>query len=200
MRIVLASKSPRRKEILENLGVKFETVTRDTDETSDIKDPHGLVRELSARKGKAVLDSLTLSGETLVIAADTVVAVRSGDGYEILGKPKDAEDAGRMLRMLSGGSHEVVSGIYLIYFDGKELRYASASESTEVLFDKMSEEEIGRYIASGEPFDKAGAYAIQGHASPYISGIRGDYFNVVGLPTYRLCKTAKDEFGINLIT
>lgn len=191
MRIILASKSPRRKEILENLGLKFEIIVADADESSDIRDPHELVATLAARKGRAVLGKLDGDTvDTLIIASDTLVYA---DG-EFLGKPRDKTDAERMIRMLSGERHEVVSGIYL-YLNGKEV---SAATATGVVFDKMTEGEIAAYLATDEPYDKAGAYAIQGKASAYISGIEGDYFNVVGLPVNLLKRTLKERFDIDI--
>ena len=188
---ILASKSPRRKEILENLGVAFETVTADTDESSDVTDPRRLVEILSERKGLAVRDLLLAEGrdltDTVIISSDTVVAV---DG-QILGKPRDAEDARRMLRLLSGRAHEVVSGIALI---GSE-RSGVAHEVTEVVFDEWSDVIIDAYIERAQPYDKAGAYAIQGLASAWIKGIHGCYFNVVGLPVHRLNTLYTEIFG-----
>ncbi len=191
LRIILASKSPRRREILENLGVKFEIVVEDTDESSNIKDPSELVMTLAARKGRAVLKKLGGKlDNTLVIACDTLVY---SDG-EFLGKPRDRADAERMIKMLSGDSHSVISGIY-VYYNGCE---AKASAETRVFFDKLTKEDINAYLDTGEPYDKAGAYAIQGRASEFISGIEGDYFNVVGLPVNTLCRLLKDRFGIKL--
>jgi len=188
MKIILASKSPRRREILENLGVRFEIVTADTDETSAESDPCRLVELLSRRKGEAVWERLLQEGrdvsDTVVIASDTVVAV---DG-EILGKPLDAADAKRMLRLLSGRRHEVVSGVCLIGMG----KIGTAHEVTEVEFDALDEETVARYVREQQPYDKAGAYAIQGAASAYIRGIRGCYFNVVGLPVHRLCRLYED--------
>jgi septum formation protein len=192
MRIILASKSPRRKEILENLGLQFEIIVADADEDCNLKDPSELVMTIATRKGRAVLESLdeNAKSDTLLIACDTLVYACG----EFLGKPRDDADAVRMLGMLSDDSHEVVSGLYL-YYNGKEICRA---ESTKVFFDKMTENDIRKYIESGEPRDKAGAYAIQGKASAYINGIEGDYFNVVGLPAHLLVKTVKEEFGIDL--
>lgn len=191
MKIILASKSPRRREILENLGLKFDIIVADADESSDIRDPQELVSTLAARKGRAVLERLGGdANDTLVIASDTLVYA---DG-EFLGKPCDREDAERMIRMLSGNSHDVVSGIYL-YYGGRE---ATAATATRVKFDKMTEDEIAAYLATDEPYDKAGAYAIQGKASAYISGIEGDYFNVVGLPVNLLKKTLKEKFYLDI--
>lgn len=192
MKIVLASKSPRRKEILELLGVDFDIQTADADESCDICEPSLLVRTLAARKGEALMAQRKGRGESnegvLFIACDTLVFA---DG-QILGKPRDRADAKRMLECLSGRSHEVYSGLYLS-LDGKSV---SAHASTEVIFSKMTESEIEKYLDSGEPFDKAGAYAVQGLAAVHIKGIKGDYFNVVGLPVNLLYETLKEEFGI----
>jgi septum formation protein len=192
MRVILASKSPRRKEILENLGVKFDVIVADADESCNIADPHQRVGALAKIKGKAVLEKLIESGEdgdTLIIASDTLVYACG----EFLGKPRDKEDARRMIRMLSGKNHSVVSGLYL-YLNEKE--YVGASE-TIVGFDEMTDGEIEDYINSSEPYDKAGGYAVQGLASLYVSGLEGDYFNVVGLPVNLLYKTLKNEFKID---
>ena len=194
MKIILASKSPRRREILESLGIKFDVLTCDTDESCNIKDPSEFVRELALRKGKAVEELVLLNGknddDSLIIAADTVVYA---DG-EILGKPRDRHDAHRMLSLLSGKEHSVISGICTIY-KGKAI--CSHSE-TKVTFAPLSDSEIDAYIASGEPNDKAGAYAIQGLASVFIRKIDGCYFNVVGLPTNRLYEMILDGFGIDI--
>ncbi len=190
MKIILASKSPRRREILESLGVTFEVITADADEHSDIREPKGRVSELAAIKGRAVLAAVGTTEETLIIASDTLVYAEG----EFLGKPRNKEDARRMIGLLSGKGHQVVSGLYL-NFCGREIGVA---ESTTVNFDPMTEEEIEAYISSDEPYDKAGAYGIQGRASVYINSIEGDYFNVVGLPVNLLCKTLKKEFGIDI--
>lgn len=182
MRVVLASRSPRRREILSMLGVNFDIVSADCDEDSTLSDPEALVMELALRKGRATRELLLARGEwnsdTLVIAADTVVAV----GDTVLGKPQDEADAVRMLGMLSGSTHRVISGIALLRGD-EEL---ADRDVTEVTFAPMTGKEIAAYVATGEPADKAGAYAVQGLASMYISGLKGCYFNVVGLPVYRL--------------
>lgn len=192
---ILASASPRRREILNNLGVPFEVFVTDVNEDSELTDAEGLSEELSARKGRAARERLLSEGRALdgllLIASDTTVAV----GNEILGKPADAEDAKRMLRLLSGGTHRVVSGIWL-GLDGRE---AVSHAVTEVEFAPMSEREIEYYIQTGEPFGKAGAYAIQGIASAWIRGIHGDYFNVVGLPVNRMCELFFEKFGENFL-
>ena len=196
MKYILASASPRRKEILRNLGLRFDVITSEADESCALTDPEALTRELSRRKGEAVRDALLskggLDGDTVIIASDTVVCC---DG-EILGKPRDRADAERMIRMLSGKTHTVTSGIALIY---RGLTYTDAA-TTKVTFDELDEEFIEAYISSREPYDKAGGYAIQGKAAPVISGIEGCYFNVVGLPVNCMCKLARAngipfEFG-----
>lgn len=194
MQFILASKSPRRKEILENIGLKFEILTENADETCHETAPHEYVKALALRKGEAtrarLLEGGNMTKDTLIIAADTIVVA---DG-EILGKPKDPEDAARMLRMFSGKAHHVISGIALLTKD-KEIARA---ETTKVIFDKVPEREIEQYIATSEPYDKAGAYAIQGFASLWITGIEGDYFNVVGFPVKCFADLLSEEFGISL--
>ena len=195
MKYILASKSPRRKEILETLGVCFEVITADTDESSEEKDPCRLVEILSLRKGLAVREELCRQGrdlsDTVIISSDTVVAI---DG-EILGKPRDAEDAKRMLRLYSGREHMVVSGVCLLSGE----RQGVSHEVTYVAFDELDEETIERYVQTVQPYDKAGAYAIQGVASAYIKGINGDYFNVVGLPIHRMCALYYEIFGEKML-
>ena len=206
MKIILASKSPRRKEILENLGIKFTIITEETDESSAIKDPADLVRVLAARKGLAVADRIIklvesndiadlVDDEMLVLSSDTVVAV---DG-EILGKPADLTDAKRMLGLIEGRDHSVFSGIAATLIKGGEIAKAvSATEETVVRFSKMTDADIDFYINNENVLDKAGAYAIQGIASAWIDGIDGDYFNVVGLPVRRLMKLLEEELGVSL--
>ena len=194
MRVILASKSPRRREILSMLGVKFEIVSADADEHSEITDPAQLVRELALRKGRATRELLRARGEwddsTLIIASDTVVAT----GDEILGKPRDAADAKRMLGKLSDTTHHVISGVALLWGEHEVADF----DRTGVRFAKMSEREIDWYVASGEPNDKAGAYAVQGLASMFIKGLDGDYFNVVGLPVYKLNTLTRAYLSRNL--
>lgn len=194
MRVILASKSPRRREILSFLGVPFQIVSADADESSEITDPTLLVRELALRKGRATRELLkendTWDNDTLIIAADTVVA----NGDEILGKPQDAAHAATMLRALAGREHQVISGVALLYGE----REITTADATSVQFAPMSEADITWYVASGEPMDKAGAYAIQGLASLFIKGLHGDYFNVVGLPVYRLNELLKEFLGVTL--
>ena len=193
-RLILASGSPRRREILQNLGIPFEVVTCETDESCSLTDPAAYVRELATRKGLAVRDILRARGvelsDTLILSADTVVAMDS----TILGKPTDRADAIRTLRGLSGRDHAVYSGIALI----RDGRVAAHSERTAVHVAPLTDEQIARYVATGEPDDKAGSYAMQGLFSPYISGIEGCYFNVVGLPIHALFRLAQEAFDIDL--
>ena len=194
MRVILASKSPRRREILSMLGVTFGVISAEADESSPITDPSLLVRELALRKGRATRDLLAAEGKwdenTLVIASDTVVAVNG----EILGKPRDEADAARMLSMLSGTAHHVISGVALLLGD----REIADFDDTSVHFCDVSAEDIEWYVRSGEPMDKAGAYAVQGLASLWIKGLEGCYFNVVGLPVHKLNEMTKDFVGRSL--
>lgn len=174
MNIVLASKSPRRAEILNRFGLRFEIVTADIDESCSETDPKKYAEYLAALKGRAVVEAVN-KRDTLIISSDTVVAI---DGM-ILGKPKSQEDALNMLKTLSGRTHTVVSGLSLILGE-KEV---CSSEMTEVKFSKLSQKEIDYYVKTGEPMDKAGSYGIQGIASLFIERINGNYDNVVGFPT-----------------
>ncbi len=195
MNWVLASASPRRREILSHLGLAFTVRVADTDERSDERDGARLVELLARRKALAVWDRLLCESntpqDTVVIAADTVVVSPDGD---ILGKPRDDTDAARMLRLLSDNTHRVITGIATV----KDGTVAVAHEITEVTFAPLSDETITRYIQSGEPRDKAGAYGIQDTAALWIRGIRGDYFNVVGLPVHRLDQLLLQSYGISL--
>ena len=177
------------------LGVRFDVVSADADESSAITDPALLVRELALRKGRAVRELLVREGnfdeDTLIIASDTVVAIDD----TILGKPTDDADATRMLRLLSGKAHHVISGVALL----QGAREMAGFDKTAVRFAPMSNKEILWYVQSGEPRDKAGAYAVQGLASLFIEGITGDYFNVVGLPVHKLDSLVREFTGRSLI-
>lgn len=179
MKIILASKSPRRKEILTDLGIQFEIHTADTDETCSDTCPQRLVQILAERKGEEIYKQLKIS-DALIISADTVVSCNG----KILGKPKSADDAKAMLRLLSGKKHTVTSGLSLKY-NGKTV---TGCDNTDVYFAELSDEFIEKYVASGVPMDKAGAYAVQGIASMWIERLDGCYFNVVGLPVRLLCR------------
>lgn len=184
--VILASASPRRRELLKQAGFEFEVIESQADENVAVKEPERLVEELARRKALAVAE--TLEGEALVISADTVVAA---DG-EILGKPKDEEDAFRMLSGLQGRTHQVYTGVALVKKQTGKTEVSSFFEQTDVTMYPMGEEEIRGYIATSEPKDKAGAYGIQGRAAIFVKEIRGDYNNVVGLPIGRLYQELKD--------
>jgi len=186
--IILASKSPRRKEMLEHLGLKPKVIVSNADENvSEKLSPERFVEEVSLRKAEAVKH---LCGESdLIIASDTVVYC---DG-KILGKPHSEKEALDMLMLLSGKTHKVTSGLAVIY-NGKTVL---SHETTEVTFRKISESEAAAYVKTGEPYDKAGGYGIQDRASVFTEKISGDYLNVVGLPVYRLFSILKSEYGID---
>jgi septum formation protein len=182
LKLVLASRSPRRAELLTAAGIEFTVRAADVDETPrDGEDPREYVLRLAEEKARAG----EASDDETVLAADTTVVL----GNEIMGKPADAADAARMLRALAGQGHEVITAICLRRGDRVVLDIAS----TSVWFAPLSEAEIADYVASGEPMDKAGAYGIQGLASKFIDRIEGSYTNVVGLPValvYRMSPTA----------
>ena len=189
MKLILASQSPRRRELLARMGLDFTVISPRIDEDSFTDpDPAALVRTLSREKALAVAEGQ--DPETLVIAADTVVVL---DG-QALGKPGDEADAFAMLSALSGRSHEVYTGVTVCQGD----RAVSEAECTRVTFRSLTQEEIRHYVATGEPMDKAGAYGIQGFGSLLVEGIRGDYFNVVGLPVCRLGRMLA-AFGVDCL-
>ncbi len=182
MKLILASASARRAEILHDAGLSFVVLSSAVDETSiPGETPHQLVQRLA--DAKADLVSARAVGPAIIIAADTEVVL---DGH-VLGKPRTSEDARNMLVKLSGRRHSVITGVTLIRLPDAERR--SFVETTHVQFSAIPEEEIRRYLATGEPFDKAGSYAIQGRAGRYVPRIEGCYFNIVGLPLARLCQS-----------
>jgi septum formation protein len=179
LKLILASASPRRAEILRDAGIAFSVLSSAVDETPySNESPTDLVQRLAT--AKADLVAARAVGPAIVMAADTVVVL---DG-RILGKPRSNDDAANMLQKLSGRTHSVVTGVALVRLPDAERR--QFVESTLVHFAPLSSEEISRYLATEEPHDKAGAYAIQGRAGRYIPRIEGCYFNVVGLPLSRL--------------
>lgn len=193
MRIVLASGSPRRRELLEQIGIEFDIMVSHTEEESEIKSPEKLVEALSRQKAEAVLAMLPSKEEVLVIGADTVVA-RKGS---VLGKPESRKAAVKMLSKLSGKAHQVYTGVTLLYRPEKtdspaKIQRKTFHEETKVRFFSLTEEEIEAYVETGDPMDKAGAYGIQGIFARYVRGIEGDYNNVVGLPVGRLYQEAKE--------
>jgi septum formation protein len=191
LKLILASASPRRAEILRNAGIPFEIRATDVDESRLTDEtPAQYVGRLALAKAVSAADrNPELGDHTLVLGADTVVVVDT----DILGKPVSPEDARRMLARLSGRSHEVHTGVALLQISGKQPRVVE--EVTRVHFTQLTDREIEDYIAIGEPFDKAGAYAIQGMAGRYVTRIEGCYFNVMGLPLARVW-TLLREFGL----
>jgi nucleoside triphosphate pyrophosphatase len=187
MKLILASASVRRAEILRDAGYRFTVLSSAIDETPFAgESPHDLVLRLA--EAKAELAAARSVGPAIIIAADTEVVLDS----HIFGKPRSSDDARRMLTKLSGRTHAVLTGVCLIRLPDAER--ISFVESTLVTFAPLSDEEITQYLATGEPYDKAGAYAIQGYAARYIPRIEGCYFNVVGLPLSRL-QHALTELG-----
>ena len=173
-RLILASASPRRRELLAQAGFSFEVHPAHIPEDPlPVEDPIAYVIRLAREKAQVVFDELG-DAEAVVLGADTTVTLDN----HILGKPEDAADAARMLRLLSGRTHRVITGIAVVTASGAEV----AAEATGVRFLTLSDEEIAAYIATGEPMDKAGAYGIQGRAARWIPRVEGCYFNVVGLP------------------
>nr|WP_288809546.1 Maf family protein [uncultured Anaerostipes sp.] len=173
--IILASASPRRKEILELADLKFDIMPSNAQEITTKTAPNEVVMELASIKAKDIYKKS--EKQSMIVGADTVVAYQG----QILGKPTDEADAKRMLTMLSGQTHEVYTGVCVIE-DGKTKTFY---EETKVTFYEISDEQIDHYIKTGEPMDKAGSYGIQGKAAVFIKGIEGDYYNVVGFPIAR---------------
>jgi len=182
MKIILASSSPRRSEILREAGIAFEIRSADIDERAlPGESAQAMVTRLAEAKARTVASEIDHSmRDGIVVGADTTVEL----GGEILGKPRDPAHAREMLAKLSGRTHHVLTGIFLLRLSGNTTR--TAVEKSAVTFAQLSEEEIAAYVASGEPLGKAGAYAIQGLAGRYIPRIEGCYFNIVGLPLARL--------------
>ena len=186
-KLILASSSPRRAEVLRNAGIDFEVRPADIDETRRPSEPASdYVQRLALEKARAAADSETSANNFIVIGADTVV-VNAG---EILLKPDSPDDARRMLRQLSAGVHEVHTGLAVIRMPQKIERVIE--EVTSVHFASLSDAEIDAYIATGEPFDKAGAYGIQSLGGRYVTRVEGCYFNVMGMPLGRLWATLKE--------
>ena len=188
MKIILASGSPRRRELLRGLGLDFELYKPEVDEAKlpDEK-PEDLCRRLSRLKAHSGSQKFH---DSVIIAADTIVVI---DG-KILGKPSDRQDAFNMLKTLQGREHKVLTGL-TVCCNGKIVSHV---ESTRVKFRALSDEQIRNYVASGECDDKAGAYAVQGKGALLVEGLDGDYFNVVGLPVCALGKIL-GEFGVNIL-
>ena len=186
-KIILASKSPRRKQILEQVGLDFEIEVSDFDETQiKFKTPQEMVEKLSLEKAKIIAQG---NPDAIIIGADTTVIFRK----EIIGKPKSKEDAFRILSLLSGNTHEIVTGFTVI----KGSKSITKHITSKVKFKKLSEAEINAYVETGEPMDKAGGYGIQEKGGLFMENIEGDYFNVVGLPIFAVAEALK-EFGVEI--
>ena len=191
MKYVLASGSPRRKELLGKIIPEFEIIPAASEEKTGKVLPYEVVEELSFQKASEIFHKILTDREDqlVVIGSDTVVSYN----HKILGKPVGEADAARMVSLLSGNDHDVFSGVTVFYSeDGKE-RSFTFSEQTKVHVAELSEDEINDYVATGEPLDKAGAYGIQGLFARYITGIEGDYYNVMGLPVARLYQELKNH-------
>ena len=178
-KLILASGSPRRRELMEQTGISFTVIPSETDETAaDGLPPKTLVKHLAKQKA---LEVAANHPEAVVLGADTVVAI---DG-EVLGKPKDQEDARRMLRLLSGREHQVHTGVCIALPGGTVITFC---ETSVVSFRGISPDAIENYLSTGEPMDKAGAYAIQGQGAKFVRDYNGDYCNIVGLPVWRVLR------------
>lgn len=186
--IILASQSPRRRELMELIGFPFSVRVSDGEETITSHDPAAVTEELSWQKAQAVAAELDDVQEIIVIGADTVVSVEG----QILGKPASKDEARSMIRTLQGRDHMVYTGVTILGRSALHSdRCETFSEGTRVTVASMSEDEIESYISTEEPYDKAGAYGIQGTFARFIQGISGDYYNVMGLPVHRLYKQLK---------
>lgn len=192
-KFILASNSPRRRELLSMIGMDFEVKVSDCDESANPSlSPDALVRELAKRKAEAVADKLPTDGRFIVIGADTVVS----DGVSIFGKPCDRDDAVNTLLSLSGKTHSVFTGLAVVELTGGNTRTVTDAVETKVVFGEISRAEAEFYADTGEPLDKAGSYGVQGIGGFFVSELRGDYYNVVGLPIARLRTLLSEHFGL----
>lgn len=188
MAIILASQSPRRQELFRRLGLDFSIQTADIDEYMDpVLPPEREVARVSALKAAKIAESCP---DDTIVSADTIVVI---DG-QVLGKPEDAADAARMLRLLSGRTHEVMTGLCV----RQGSRIAQTVSRSRVTFRELSDAEIAAYIATGEPMDKAGSYGVQGYGSVLVSHLDGDFFSVMGLPLCELCGMLR-QFGLQIL-
>ena len=188
MAIILASKSPRRRELLSLLGLSFSVCTADTDETIDASLPIDTeIARLSRQKAQAV--SGMVNEDDIIISADTVVVL----GDKVMGKPKDSDEARKMLQALSDNTHNVITAVTVM--QGRKMR--TETVTTKIVFRRLTDSEIDAYVATKSPLDKAGAYGIQEKAAAFVKEIHGDYFSVVGLPVCKLVEMLR-EFNINI--
>lgn len=191
MEIILASASPRRRELLEQIGLSFQIRVSQKEERYTSVEPQAVVEELALMKAENVASELDREGKA-IIGADTIVVL---DG-QILGKPKDGKEAFDMLNALQGRTHEVYTGVAILICEKEKKKTVIHSECTKVQVSAMNEEEIQGYVATGECMDKAGSYGIQGLFAAYIERIHGDYYNVVGLPVSYIYHVLKSEHVI----
>ncbi|HHZ17404.1 MAG TPA: Maf family protein [Peptococcaceae bacterium] len=198
MELILASRSPRRAELLRQIGLEFRIVESSIKEEGARTPYDQWVRQLALKKAEAaqkeIAQTPALPGGQVILAADTIV-VKDG---QLLGKPKDTDDAARMLAFLSGAVHAVMTGVCVLRQQADELRFFQEVEITKVHFRSLTEEEIAAYLASGEPFDKAGAYGIQGLGGLLVERIEGCYYNVVGLPLVKTMQLLR-KCGIKIL-
>ena len=190
MKIILASNSPRRKELLHQIGLSFSTMPALAEEKTEKTDPRDIAEDLSYKKAVEVAgrEEDKGVGEFVVIGADTVVSCWD----KVLGKPADEKEAAEMLHLLEGKNHQVYTGVTIAWkYNDTKAMFTTFSEVTDVTLYSISNDEIEDYIKTGEPMDKAGAYGIQGSFAAYVQGICGDYNNVVGLPVGRLYQELK---------
>lgn len=193
-RIILASASPRRREIMNQIGIRFEVMPSVGEEVTTESAPDKVVCELSAQKAAEILEKT--EGAVVVLGADTIVAHNG----RILGKPADAEDAKRMIASYAGDTHEVFTGVTVLVRDADgTMKKSSFAVRTGVRVRSMSEAEIDWYVTTKEPLDKAGAYGIQGKFAPFIEGIDGDYYNVVGFPIAAVISETR-ALGVDLLS
>ncbi|NLK28727.1 MAG: septum formation protein Maf [Clostridiales bacterium] len=195
-RIILASESPRRREIMEKMGIRFETMASHVPELVKEKEPEAMVQALAALKTKDIADRLINSQNEpiIIIGADTMVFYQEN----ALGKPRNEGDAVRMLGMLSNDVHEVYTGVSIRIYQGGKEDTLSFAVCTKVKVQELTLDQIKAYVATGEPMDKAGAYAIQGRFGIHIEEIQGDYYNVVGFPIAKIYDTLR-KHGIDLL-
>jgi septum formation protein len=192
--IILASQSPRRQDLLNQVGIDFKVICSNCDESyPDYLTPEQVVMALSGKKADSVFDKIISEGDLTddfaVIAADTIVAL----GDKVLGKPKDKEDAFNMLKALSGKKHSVYTGVTILYAAKGKISMDSLLSKADVSFYPLTEDEINDYISTGEPMDKAGAYGIQGMGAALVEGISGDFYTIVGLPVARVYHSLKSN-------
>ena len=192
-RIILASASPRRKELLEQVGAEFEIIPAVGEEIITDSSPQQAVLDLAAQKAAEV--AAKVREDAIILGANTVVAF----GDKILGKPKDEADAKQMLSLLSGKTHSVYTGVSIVVRQSGESQSYSFYEETEVTMYPLSEQQILSYIRTKEPMDKAGSYGIQGKGAVFIEKIQGDYNNVVGLPIARVFRTLEEVCGFSVM-